>query len=467
MTANETVPGGELVERALAHSTADETIVLVTDAHEASLRWAGNSMTTNGSSVARQWSVVAIVREGPNAARVGVVGSTSMDPGEIGTVVRAAEAAARGATPAGDAVPLLEAAATRGAGDDDWAAAPAGTDIEVFTGLAGDLAAGFDGADRLYGFAHHQVHTTWLGTSTGVRRRFTQPTGSVEINGKRGSGDEVASAWVGVGTTDFADVDTQGLLADLSRRLDWAGRRVELPAGRYETLLPPSAVADLMIYLTWSMEGRAAHEGHTAFSRAGGTRIGEQLTELPLTLYSDPAAAGLEYRPFVATPASSELLSVFDNGLPAERVDWVRDGAVRSLVYPRATAAEFGTAPTVPGDNLLLTGGSAATLDEMVARTERGLLLTTLWYIREVDPATLLLTGLTRDGVYLVEDGAVTAAVNNFRFNESPLDLLRRTAEAGATEITLPREWKDWFTRTAMPPLRIPDFHMSSVSKAT
>ncbi|EUA30773.1 putative Zn-dependent protease, modulator of DNA gyrase, PmbA domain protein [Mycobacterium xenopi 3993] len=112
-----------------------------------------------------------------------------------------------------------------------------------------------------------------------------------------------------------------------------------------------------------------------------------------------------------------------------------------------------------------MTGGSAA-LDEMVASTERGLLLTTLWYIREVDPTTLLLTGLTRDGVYLVEDGAVTAAVNNFRFNESPLDLLRRATQAGVSEVTLPREWGDWATRAAMPSLRIPDFHMSSVSQA-
>ncbi|MER7561291.1 metallopeptidase TldD-related protein, partial [Nocardioides sp. NPDC126508] len=100
------------------------------------------------------------------------------------------------------------------------------------------------------------------------------------------------------------------------------------------------------------------------------------------------------------------------------------------------------------------------------AGTEKGLLLTTLWYIREVDPTTLLLTGLTRDGVYLIEDGKIVGAVNNFRFNESPLDLLRRVTEAGRTEITLPREWKDWFTRTAMPPMRIPDFHMSSVSQA-
>jgi predicted Zn-dependent protease len=459
--------GGEVVERALATSRADEAIVIVTDAHEASLRWAGNSMTTNGSSVSRDWAVVSIFRDGPTSARVGSVGSTSVDPAGIEAVVRASEDAARTAEPARDAMPLLDPDTVGGHQDPDWAGAPAATGIEVFTGLARDLAAGFDGADRLYGFAHHQVHTTWLGTSTGIRRRWTQPTGSLEINGKRGAAADLASAWVGAGTVDFTDLDAPGLLAELGQRLDWCKRRVELPAGRYETLLPPSAVADLMIYLAWTMEGRGAHEGHTAFSRAGGTRIGERLTGIPLTLYSDPSATGLEYRPFVATPTSSEELSVFDNGLPARRVDWVRAGVIENLVYPRATAAEFDAPVTVPGENLLMTGGSNAALSDMIARTGRGLLLTCLWYIREVDPATLLLTGLTRDGVYLIEDGAVTAAVNNFRFNESPLDLLRRVSEAGATETTLPREWKDWFTRTAMPPLRIPDFRMSSVSQAT
>ncbi|WP_174550447.1 metallopeptidase TldD-related protein [Nocardia shimofusensis] len=458
------VPAGEVVERALAASRADEAIVLVTDAHEASLRWAGNSMTTNGVSVSRQWAVVSIFRDGRDGARVGSVGSTSVDPAEIETVVRAAEEAARTAEPAKDAAPLLEADGPA----PDWAGEPGSTGIEVFTELARGLARGFDGADRLYGFAHHRVHTTWLGSSTGLRRRFVQPTGSLEINGKRGPDGDPASAWVGVGTPDFTDVDVAGLLGELSRRLDWAAKKVELPAGRYETILPPSAVADLMISLMWSMEARGAYEGHNAFAKpGGGTRIGERLTDLPLTLYSDPAAEHLRHRPFVATSASSDTLSVFDNGLLAERVDWVREGVVHALAQSRATAAEFGSVTTIPGENLLLTGGSSASVDDLVASTERGLLLTTLWYIREVDPATLLLTGLTRDGVYLVEDGRVTAEVNNFRFNESPLDLLRRVSEAGATELTLPREWSDWFTRTAMPPLRIPDFHMSSVSRAT
>ncbi|WP_330185842.1 metallopeptidase TldD-related protein [Nocardia sp. NBC_01503] len=464
------LPAPEVVERALRSSRADEAIVIVTDAHEASLRWAGNSMTTNGSSVARDWAVMSVFRDAAGAARVGSVSSTSVDPADIEYVVRASEEAARTAEPARDAMPLLDPEIVDKATLDsmlDWEGAAGTTDIGVFTELARDLAPGFDGSDQLYGFAHHQMHSTWLGTSTGVRRRWVQPTGSVEINGKRGAGAELASAWVGAGTTDFQDVDVPGLLAELSRRLDWGKRRVELPAGRYETLLPPSAVADLMIYMAWSMEGRGAHEGHTAFSRAGGTRIGERLTDIPLTLYSDPSAAGLEYRPFVATPASSESLSVFDNGLTAQRANWVHNGVIESLVYPRATAAEFDATVAVPGENLLMTGGSEASLADMIARTERGLLLTCLWYIREVDPATLLLTGLTRDGVYLVENGEVTAAVNNFRFNESPLDLLRRVSEAGRSEITLPREWKDWFTRTSMPALRIPDFHMSSVSQAT
>ncbi|MCX6480543.1 MAG: metallopeptidase TldD-related protein, partial [Mycobacterium sp.] len=301
-----------------------------------------------------------------------------------------------------------------------------------------------------------------LGTSTGVRRRFTQPTGSVEINAKR----DRASAWAGVSTPWFAGVPIEGMLAELSMRLDWAKRSVELPAGRYETLMPPSTVADMMIYLGWSMEGRGAQEGRTALSApGGGTRVGERLTELPLTLYSDPHAAGLECAPFVHATTSSERLSVFDNGMDVGRVDWIRDGTINTLAYPRAAAAEFGVGPAAPADNLLMTGGQASMAD-MVAATERGLLLTTLWYIRTVDPTTLLLTGLTRDGVYLIEDGEITAAVNNFRFNESPLDLLRRASEAGVAEQTLPREWADWATRAVMPTLRIPDFHMSSVSQA-
>jgi predicted Zn-dependent protease len=127
-----------------------------------------------------------------------------------------------------------------------------------------------------------------------------------------------------------------------------------------------------------------------------------------------------------------------------------------------------GLAFTPGVDNLLMSSGDATRgLDEMIADTERGLLLTCLWYIREVDAQSLLLTGLTRDGVYLVENGEITGAVNNFRFNESPIDLLGRFSQASATVPSFSREWgDDYFSRTATPALRIPDFNMSSVSQA-
>ncbi len=436
---------------------ADETMVLVTDTVEATLRWAGNSMTTNGASVCRSITVISLARQG-DSAHIGTVVSGEVDPRVIPGLVAASQDAARSAPEAGDAAPLLggtEAPA-------DWDAPLPGTGPLVFTDVADSLSRGFRGADRLYGFAHHSVSTTFLASSTGLRRRYTQPTGGVEINAKRGD----ASAWAGVGTADFVDVSTDSLLEQLSTRLGWAERRVELPAGRYETIMPPSTVADMMIYLGWSMAGRAAQEGRSAFSApGGGTRVGERLTDLPLTLFSDPMAPGLACPPFVAVRRSSETVSVFDNGMEIGQVEWIREGVINALAYPRASAAKFGADVAVAADNVMMTGGSA-TQAEMIASTERGLLLTTLWYIRVVDPTTLLLTGLTRDGVYLIEDGEVTAAVNNFRFNESPLDLLRRASEAGVSEKTLPREWGDWATRAAMPSLRIPDFHMSSVSQA-
>ncbi len=163
--------------------------------------------------------------------------------------------------------------------------------------------------------------------------------------------------------------------------------------------------------------------------------------------------------------SSGDDRSVFDNGLPVERTEWVREGELNRLLTTRHTAGLTGLPIAPAADNLILDGGGTKSLAEMVAGTERGLLLTCLWYIREVDPATLLLTGLTRDGVYLVENGEVAGVVNNFRFNESPVSLLGRATEVGRTERTLPREWSDWFTRAAAPAVRVPDFNMSSVSQ--
>ncbi|MBP0458814.1 metallopeptidase TldD-related protein [Streptomyces montanisoli] len=457
----------EIVERALALATSDGCVVIAEEHSSANLRWAGNALTTNGVTRGRSLTVIATV-DGAQGAASGVVSRSAVTAGDLEPLVRAAEAAARGAAPADDAGPLI-------GGDeasDDFAGAPVLTTSAVFDAFAPRLGESFARARaqgrELHGFANHELTSTYLGTSTGVRLRHDQPSGTLEMNAKSHGGTR--SAWAGRPTRDFTDIDPLAVDEELARRLAWAERKVELPAGRYETLLPPTAVADLLIYQLWSSAARDAAEGRTVFSRpGGGTRVGERLTGLPLSLRSDPDEPGLECAPFVVAHASGDDVSVFDNGLPLTATNWIRDGRLDRLVTTRHSAGLTGLPVAPPIGNLVLDGlGEGVgerSLDEMVASTERGLLLTSLWYIREVDPATLLLTGLTRDGVYLVEGGEVVGEVNNFRFNESPVGLLSRVTEAGRTERTLPREWGDWFTRAAMPPLRVPDFNMSSVSK--
>jgi predicted Zn-dependent protease len=462
-----TVKPQDIVERTLELSNGDGCIVLAEETSEANLRFARNTLTTNGVTRGRRLTVIATVG-GSEGAAAGVVSRSNVGLDQLEALVRAAEDAARSAPSAEDAAPLIEPYRD----DPSWADEPDVTSIDVFSVAAPALGEAFTaaraGGRDLFGFAEHQLSTTYLGSSTGLRVRHDQPTGRLELNGKRAS-DWSRSAWVGQGTRDFSDIDIDELHAQVSRRLSWTDRRIELPAGRYETLLPPSAVADLLIYQYWSSVARDANDGRSVFSApGGGTRVGEDLTRVPVRMWSDPAAEGLACAPVVMAAASGASQSVFDNGLPIVSTDWIREGELTALIQTRHSATLTGL-PVTPGvDNLLFASPDASrNLDEMVAATARGLLLTCLWYIRVVDPQTLLLTGLTRDGVYLVEGGEVVAEVNNFRFNESPVDLLARLTEVGFTERTLAREFGDYFTRTAVPAWRVDDFNMSSVSQAS
>jgi len=465
-----------------ARRGADGCIVLVDETSHADVRFALNTTTTNGVRRDRSVTVVAV-----KAGAVGV--SRRSGVVDVEQMVSAALTDAEGAPPAEDAFPLvhgMDAAPGGGAAASlAFGRAPVETDLSALGGVLSALSGAFGRArDKdvvLAGFAEFGVSTVYLGSSTGVRLSFSQPTGAVNLVGR--SSDGTRSAWTGAGAERTGEISFEAMEAELWRRLEWARRPLALEAGRYEVILPPSGVADLMGSLSfYGLSGQDAEDGRSVFSAAPGkTRVGEHLSNMPFTLYSDPFEAELECLPFVACGSSSADASVFDNGLPIGRVDWIRDGRLAHLRYHRAGAARSGVGFAPYIDNLALrvgagrdaAGGGAAgaevggTVDDMVARTERGLLLTCLWYIREVDPATLLLTGLTRDGVYVVEDGKVVGAANNFRFNESPVDLLARATEVGASVRALGRELGEYLNRCVMPPLRVPDFNMSSVSQAS
>jgi predicted Zn-dependent protease len=452
----------ELVERALALSKADECIVIIDDVTDANLRWASNTLTTNGVARSRDVTVISIRDQA-----TGVVSREGVTLESLEDVVREAEEVSARAGPAQDHFPLL-----RGGGyAARWDEPSAETSIEVFSRLAPDLHTAFVEAGNrghlLFGYASHEWRTTYLATSSGVRARHDQPTGHVEINGK--SSDYSRSAWVGAPAPEFDHISVEALSGELSRRLAWSERQVDLPAGRYQTILPPSAVSDLMIYMYWSAGARDAHDGRTVFSRPGGeTRVGDRLSDTAVSLGSDPNAPDIDCAPFVISHQSSSNSSVFDNGLELEPTDWIKDGSLSALVDSRYSARLTGLPCTPYIDNLIMSAADPGSdIDQMISETDFGLMLTCLWYIREVDPQTLLLTGLTRDGVYLVQQGEVTGAVNNFRFNESPVDLLGRIIQVGPSVHTLPREWCDNFTRATMPPLQVADFNMSSVSQAS
>jgi predicted Zn-dependent protease len=441
----------DLVERALAASRSDGCVVLVTSERRTDLRWARTTLTTNGDVTSTAATVIAF--------RGTATGTAS------GSLTR--NAAAADAGDAEDAAPLLGGAAH----SPDWSDPADAGPPAVFAGLAAGLGEVFASAQAAgiehFGYAEHGVETTWLGSSTGLRLRFTQPAGRLELTAK--SHARTRSTWAGLATTDgFEDVDLAAVDAELRRALSWQGRRVDVPPGRHDAVLSPSASADLLVELWWSAVGRDAVEGHSVFSRSPGhTRLGETLSVRPLTVRSDPHHPGLRCAPFQSVAVSSPHASVFDNGLPIGRVDWVADGRLAALVTTRASARDLGLPVAASAENLVVADREGrGTLDDLVARTDRGLLVTCLWYNRLVDPQTLLLTGLTRDGVYLVEGGEVVGTVGNYRFNDSPVGMLARITDSGDTVRTLGREMADYVNRVAAPPLRVADFHFSTVSDA-
>ena len=465
-------PPQEVVERALAAAGpgSDHCVVIVEETSEVEVRYANSTTTTNGRRRDRRVTVISLRQvDGGMAAGVARRGGDV----DVAELVGAAERDASESPPADDAFALLLP------GDADVCAAsghrfdtpPATTELSVLSDVLTDLSHAFAHARQaghvLAGFAEHRQTTEYLGTSTGLRLAHALPQGALHLVAR--SADGTDSTWAGAGTTDFADVSVEAMHAGLEQRLAWAARRLEQPAGRYEVILPPSAVSDLMVSLAYELSGRNAEDGRTVFSLpGGGTRVGQPLSPRPFDLRSDPAEPGLECSPFLTTTSSTADTSVFDNGLRLDRTDWIAGGSLERLRYHRAGAARSGTTPAGFIGNLTLeVDGAVGSLEDLVSRTERGLLLTCLWYIREVDPATMLLTGLTRDGVYVVEDGKVVGAANNFRFNESPVDLLARVSEVGASVRALGREFGEYFNRTRMPAVRVPDFNMSSVSQAS
>ena len=289
--ARDLPPAQEVVERTLAASRADGCAVIVEEVSQAEVRFANNTTTTNGVRRNRRVAVVSfrsLAGAGGGPTAVGVAsGSGEVD---VEALVRASEAEASGAGPAEDAFALVEPdgrAAGAGSAADSQPGGGAGFDeppvptspaalAGVITGLGDAFGRARAAGNRLAGFATHGIETVYLGTSTGLRLRHAQPAGTMELVAR--SADGSRSVWAGAGTSTFEDIDLHAFEQRLDRRLAWAERRVELPAGHYEVLLPPDATADLMVAMSEAMSGRDAEEGRSPFSSPGGRHQDRRIT---------------------------------------------------------------------------------------------------------------------------------------------------------------------------------------------
>ncbi len=455
----------ELIERITAAADYEDCIVIVESKTQANLRWASSTLTTNGVIAEQSVTIIAFVAvEGGMAT--GSVTRTNITLDEISEVAKEASLVARAAGVAEDQAILIT-----NTSHGDWSAAHAATGPDVFSTFAPELGELFkrsrSDAIELFGYAEHNHVTTWVGSKGGLRLRHDQPSGRLEMTGK--SHNRSRSTWEGRATRNFSNVDLAGVDQGIRQRLEWQAHISAKAAGRYNTVVPGGAVIDLLAYMLWTSPARDAAEGRSVYSKKGElgkTRIGETLANLPINVFSNPFQKSLESSPFNISRSSSSFGSVFDTGVPQERWDFIREGKLSGLISPRATSTMTGVPYGASGDNVIMElPGATGDLESQIAKVDSGLLLTTFWYIRMVDPVTNLVTGLTRDGVYEIKGGEVVGAVNNFRWNESPVELLGRIASVGGSEITATREFED-LTSTQAPPVVFENFNMSTVSQA-
>jgi predicted Zn-dependent protease len=266
--------------------------------------------------------------------------------------------------------------------------------------------------------------------------------------------DGTGSGWAGASHHDWSRVDPAALGARAAEKARASRNPAAVEPGRYTVVFEPTAVGNLIQFIGNALNARAADEGRSFFSRAGGkNKIGDKVVDERVTISSDPFDAEVAGAPFT------------NEGLPTRRTAWIEGGVVKNLNYDRYWAQKKGVSPTASGGSLRMSGGSS-TIEEMIASTQRGLLVTRFWYLRPVDQRTILYTGLTRDGTFLIENGKITRAVKNLRFNDSPVFMLNNLEALGTPERVSASEDGGPGQAISVPAIKVRDFNFTSLSDA-
>lgn len=250
---------------------------------------------------------------------------------------------------------------------------------------------------------------------------------------------------------DFNDMDTLKLTQVAAKKASGSANAKSIEPGKYTVILEPAAGIVLLEQLYGGLDARSADEGRSFLSKAGGgTKLGEKLVDERVNIYSDPQDPRLPNSVWAG------------DGRPQEKVSWIEKGVLKNLQYSRYWAQKKGV-KAIPSPGSVIMEGGDASLEELIKGTEKGILVTRMWYIRPVDPQTLLFTGLTRDGTFYIENGQIKFPIKNMRFNESPVIMLNNLDALGKVERTVSGES---FQSALIPPMRIKEFTFTSLSDA-
>ena len=431
-----------LLKKVLSYSKADECEVSLRGNDGGNIRTALNAVSTAGDI-----STVGLAVSSVYGKKTGTATINEFDDASLEKVVRRSEELAQLAPENPETMPMLgpqkfedsiEYNAKTAAMTPESRAEMIGKAFEV-TKAANLQAAGF---------LENTTRFTAVMNSKGLFAydKSTDVIYSVTTRNAAGT----VSGYAARGFTDVSKMDTASATKIASQKALSSANAKAIEPGKYTVILEPVAGV-YMLENMFRFDARSAEEGRSFLSKkGGGTRLGEKLMDEKVNIYSDP------FNPELPGPTWN------GDGQRLERTDWIKEGVVKNLSYSRYWAQKKGVQPVPNPSNIIMDGGTTS-LEEMIKSTERGILVSRLWYIRMVDPQSLLLTGLTRDGTFYIENGKIMFPVKNFRFNESPVIMLNNVEALGKPERTISVES---YRSYLIPPMKIRDFTFTSLSDA-
>jgi predicted Zn-dependent protease len=433
-----------IVAKVLSFSQADGCEVNVNSNVTGNTRFAANQLSTSGGIEDAQLAVQSSF--GPKHA---VVTTNDMSDASIQRVVQESERLARLAPDDPEAMPPLPSQRYVNVNayfDSTANLAPVDRARAALLALeetrrAGDITAA--------GFIATSATSSAVANKAGLFAYHRATTSNYTLTVR--TTDGTGSGWASADDHDWTRLDVRGVATRAIQKARASANPVAIEPGRYTVILEPQAVGDLVQLMIFYMGAREADEGRSPFvKQEGGNKIGERIVDPRITIFSDPADPQLLSQPFDG------------EGLPLGRQVWVENGVLRKMYYSRFWAQRSNQQATGFPSSVKMAGGNQS-IEQLIAGTERGVLVTRLWYLREVDPRTILYTGLTRDGTFLIENGRIARSVRNFRFNDSPLFLLNNLEALGApTRLAGTEAGGD----VVMPSLKAKDFNFTSLSEA-